>query len=458
MLAKRLGELPGLEIESQCLTQTFETLDRTKQELLVKLHVFGTAKFELAAAAFVLGEKSMNEDTPIVFETKINLIYLKSRHFVEADDLSRKETEDIKTSSKTTKFSLHPLVHRFLIQEASKKEFDKAVYEAKCLFIDHVEKKNSKIFESFEKNCVKAWALLKDFKVHLKTYYDLIEKNSVEFWKMKKGTRSILTCKRISEVADLFLEDYYKYKLLKKYIEHSKARGESLETALWQIQLGRKYFENDRNEIAEKMVNAILHDTLRNVNPDDDNLGPLVEVVGALFYLAGKLCYEERRYLEAMQYLEETKQLWANGLDKDMRKKYKIDLALVYNSLGKVYANLTPPNIQKSKYNHLKAFFIAYRISDNFNNIDIPLYIQNIGRCLYREGLELEKRKEKGTANQCFRDAETYYRQAMKLFRHLKMEKFDSFAEVQRSLAFVEMKLGEMGLAEDDIVKSHELR
>lgn len=459
MLAKKLEDLPNLDIESNCLAQTFDTLDKSKQHLLIKLHVFGTAKFDLAFAAFVLGEKSMDEETPIVFGTSLNMIYLKSRHFVEVDDLQKEETDDIKTTSKSAKFSLHPLVHKFLLKIANQVEFEEPVNEAKSLFVAYVEKKTNKIFEYFEKNCVKAWKELKDFKVHLKTYYELIQKSSPEFW--NKGSRTVLTCKRVSEVADLFLEDYYKFRLLQKCIELSKGdERKFLETALWQIHLGKKFFESDRNEIAGEVLNCVLNETLQNISPDlsSDELGQLVEVAGAAFYLAGKLCIQDRKYIEAMHYLEDTKQLWSNKVEKAVRKKYKIDLALVYNSLGKVYANMTPQNLQKSKYNHLKAFLFAYRISDNFNNIDIPLYIQNIGRCSYREGLELEKLNKKEQANQSFRDAETYFRHAMKLFEHFKMEKFDSYAEVLRSLSYVEMKLRQMGLAEDNISKCYELR
>lgn len=459
MLAKKLEDLPNLDVESNCLAQTFDTLDKSKQHLLVKLHVFGTAKFDLAFAAFVLGEKSMDEEKPIVFDTSLNMIYLKSRHFVEVDDLQKEETDDIRTTSKSAKFSLHPLVHKFLLKIANQEEFEEPVNEAKSLFVAYVEKKTNKIFEYFEKNCVKAWKELKDFKVHLKTYYELIQKSSPEFW--NKGSRTVLTCKRVSEVADLFLEDYYKFRLLQKCIELSKGdERKFLETALWQIHLGKKFFESDRNEIAGEVLNCVLNETLQNISPDlsSDELGQLVEVAGAAFYLAGKLCIQDRKYVEAMHYLEDTKQLWSNKVEKAVKKKYKIDLALVYNSLGKVYANMTPQNLQKSKYNHLKAFLFAYRISDNFNNIDIPLYIQNIGRCSYREGLELEKLNKKEQANQSFRDAETYFRHAMKLFEHFKMEKFDSYAEVLRSLAYVEMKLRQMGLAEDNISKCYELR
>ncbi|XP_061176141.1 uncharacterized protein LOC133185098 [Saccostrea echinata] len=459
MLAQKLEkDFPGLKMESKCLTQTFETLDKLKKDIMVKLHVFGTAKFDLACAAFVLGEDTLKYENPITAITNANLIYLKSRHFVEVDDLTKMENEDIQTESKSVKFSLHPLVHEFLSQIANNEMFKQADNEAKCLFIEYVEKKNSDIFEKFEKNCVKAWKDLKDFKVHLKTYYDLIQNITPDFLKLRKSSRSILTCKRISEVADLFLEDYVKFKLLEKFIEQSKSRGDFLETALWQVHLGRKFFESDRNEIAENILNCILTETLPSFPLEYGSLGPFVEVAGATFYFAGKLCLKDRKYSEALVYFENAKQLWANKLEKTVRNKYSIDLALVYNSLGKVHANLTPPNLQKSKYNHLKAFRIAYKKSENFNNIDIPLYIHNIGRCFYREGNENETRSKKDEAKQCFRDAENYYKQAMKLFRHFKMEKFDSFAEVQRSLAFAEMKLREMGLAEDDIVKAYELR
>lgn len=230
MLAKKLEDFLDLDIESRCLTQTFKTLDESKQCLLIKLHVFGTAKFDLAFAAFVLGEKSMNETTPIVSETIRSMIYLKSRHFVEVDDLQKEETDDITTTSKSAKFSLHPLVHKFLLEIANQVEFEEPVNEAKSLFIAYVEKKNNIIFENFEKNCVMAWKKLKDFKVHLKTYYELIQKSSPEFW--NKGSRTVLTCKRVSEVADLFLEDYHKFRLLQKCIELSKGdQRKFLETA-----------------------------------------------------------------------------------------------------------------------------------------------------------------------------------------------------------------------------------
>jgi tetratricopeptide (TPR) repeat protein len=454
MLARILEkDFPGLEMESRCLTQTFKTLDKSKQKLLVKLHVFGTAKFDLATAAIVLHEKSHSID-----KTNANMIYLKSRHFVKVDDLSKKETEDITTTSKTVRFSLHPLVCEFLCQTAKKKAFKTPAKEAKCLFIDYVEKKNNEIFESFEKNCVKAWGDLKDFKCHLKTYYELIQKIDPNLLKSRETSRSILTCKRISEVADLFLEDYVKFKLLDKFIEHSMIRKDVLEKALWQVHLGRKFLECDRKEIAENILNCILNETLSSVSPTSGNLESYVEVVGAVFYLAGKLCLQDRKYCEAQCHFENVKQLWGKRLEKSRKNKYKIDLALVYNSLGKVYANVTPSNLQQSKYNHLKAYLYAQSISTNLKNIDIPSYIQNFGKCLYKEGLELEKRAEKGRSKKCFKDAGNYFQHAISLFTRFKMEKFDIFAEVQRSLAFAQMKLGQMALAEDNIVKAYDLR
>lgn len=154
----------------------------------------------------------MDEEILIVFGISFNMIYLKSRYFVEVDDLQKEETDDIKIIFKSVKFLLYLLVYKFFFKIVNQVEFEELVNEVKFLFVVYVEKKINKIFEYFEKNCVKVWKELKDFKVYLKIYYELIQKSFVEFW--NKGLCIVLMCKRVLEVVDLFLEDYYKFRLL----------------------------------------------------------------------------------------------------------------------------------------------------------------------------------------------------------------------------------------------------
>ena len=87
-IAAEKGGLTHVLQVSNCLQQTFMSLDENFQKKLIRLTLFQTAKFDAEAASSVLGEAQIDKSrgSILTMQTKMDLLALKSRHFVEITD------------------------------------------------------------------------------------------------------------------------------------------------------------------------------------------------------------------------------------------------------------------------------------------------------------------------------------------------------------------------------------
>lgn len=206
--AQKGGLTYALQVKN-CLDQTFNSLNDEFRCKLLRLSVFNTAQFDLRAASAVFGEESL------ATTSKIHLLALKTRHFVEIT-----EVEYYISSSNTSsgsidmfgpndsklKYSLHPLVFMYL-QERLKTESQKFKDELSCAriaFIRHYEQVFLKIGKVMEKNCMRAWRLIEDNKHHLMN----VLKSDPVSCRTEDMKDRILLCTQMVLIGNLLLGDF----------------------------------------------------------------------------------------------------------------------------------------------------------------------------------------------------------------------------------------------------------
>ena len=455
MLAENLRSrknTPTFTEVSKCLDSTFNTLEKSYKEKLVKFSVFHTAKFEVAAAATVLGEPSLDEKNPVCMKTKMDMIYLKSRHLIEVGDLSLRANQPVQAlRSKHLEYSLHPMVYEFLKFKINEEEqFQRVECDAKIKFVEYFERKISVIGGKMDKDCVGSQRLFKDNRVHVQNFYDTVLKLGSKDRKVETGSERLLISKRMHELADLIVDDFKKFDLLKKWIADAEERKHMLEAAHCKIFLAQKYFETDRNELAMDMLSDIWNKVLPKVKAAPTEWRP---VLGAFYYLRGRIQIRESKFDQALEDLENAEENFAK-----VRKTYRLELAHVFNSIGCVFYKRPNADIEKSRYYHERAFRNALKIVQNYNNIDLPCYVNNIGTCHYKEGIKLEEDGSKELAKEKYERAVKFYDFALKLDMQFNMHEFDGFAQKLRCRAEAYARLGRTEKAEDDIERAMDLR
>lgn len=195
------GLTSALQVQN-CLQQTFTALTREHQTKLLRLSVFHTAKFDIQAASAVLDRET--------YTSQVELLSLKTRHFVEiTDDCFRDPTWiDVSTMrSSKLRYSLHPLVFMFLQELLKTGNYHDIMSSARYGFTRHYEKVFLKIGKEMEKNCMRAWRLIEENKQHL---MNLLKSDPIPCAERDMKDR-ILLCTQMVLIGNLLLGDFHRY-------------------------------------------------------------------------------------------------------------------------------------------------------------------------------------------------------------------------------------------------------
>ncbi|KAK3098926.1 hypothetical protein FSP39_024312 [Pinctada imbricata] len=439
---------------SKCLGITFDTLPDEKKEALVKLSIFHTAKFDAVAAAAILGEQSLDPSNPITFMTELDIRYLKSRHLVEIDDVTLTRHRDRIGRSQNLMYSLHPLVYEFLKFKVTEgRIYERSMYDAQLRFVVYFERKISEIGKKYDKNCMSVQTIFNANRVHIQNFYNMILKVANKDRKIEMGPERLMCVKRMHEMADLTIDDFQKFDLLKKWIQDANQKENYLEVAYWKIFQALKFFETDRIEIASERLVEVQNSVFPRVKAAKVEWHP---VLGSFYYLKGRIGIKERKFEEALENFKTAQDFYESPTA--VRHEYRLDLANVYNSIGCVYYKQKIPDLNLSRLYHEKAFRCSTRTVENYNNIDLACYVHNIGTCFFKEGVFLDKCGNKNKARENYEKALRYYDFAMRLDTQFHMEEFDGFAEKLCRRAEVGVRLGRTDKAEEDIERAADLR
>lgn len=441
-----------------CLRQTFDTLDKTFQRKLIQLSVFNTASFNISAAASVLGEPSLSPEMPIGMNTKLDLLYLKSRHMIEIEDLSSENEDDVILpirNSRNIEYSLHPLVHMFLRDTIKQKgdELQNDLRTAKLRFVTHFRLLINEIGKTQEKNCLKSQNIVAENRTHVINFYDMVlEFRSRDVQDSSEDTKlDVILCnKRIADLADLVLISQKKWVLLDKWMSESAQEGDLITNMFWKVLAASKLLDMDRNNEVENYIGEIKE----ILNSKMEITDSLKVVLGLYYLLKGRYYIRAMLADEALRDLEQAMLIFQQ---KSIKKNYKTTLAKVFNCMGCAYYRQRPPDLRKAEEFHRKALETVSSKADDYKNLDIPMYLTNIGTCCYKEGQSIFERNP-GAAKKRFEEALNYYSRAIQLDVQMNAHKFDGFAQKLRNRADVYVMLKEFDPAVKDIMESLNIR
>ena len=344
-----------------CLQQTFTRLSDYYQRRLLCLSLFGTAKFSLDDASAILGRsKERKED----YATVLDLVYLKSQHLLEITEDAYDERE-----GRENKYSLHPLMHRFLSEVQTEDEFQKRfqteMERAKERFILHFYNTAMKMSDRVKKD-PKKFIVMVDLICHLRKFYDYL-----------KSVPAILDQKTsvdIGRLADLssmvMSNEDDKRDLYDTLCEHTSEQGNLVELIRWKTHTARLLFEQDEVKRCQAMCEEIQ--TLLQENKAELESKPGWKPVCAdyLVLLVRFDGFKLGRLDDALKHLQNACCLYEA---KEVKPDYKSDLANAYNSRGCLYYKLDEWEL--SKKFHEKAYKMG---SDARNESN---FLANIGTC-----------------------------------------------------------------------------
>ena len=231
-IAAEKGGLTHVLQVSNCLQQTFMSLDENFQKKLIRLTLFQTAKFDAEAASSVLGAAHIDKSrvSILTMQTKMDLLALKSRHFVEIMDpeeyLSSEKDVEVRRT-RILKYSLHPLVYMFLIELVKNGKYEKELQEAlielvkngkyekelekaKAGFVQHFEHLLLKIGTQMDKNCMKAWKMIEENKKHLINMFKSEPVYDMDTNPLVSDMKERILCTQMVLIGNLLLGDFHR--------------------------------------------------------------------------------------------------------------------------------------------------------------------------------------------------------------------------------------------------------
>lgn len=176
----------GLKVD-HCVKEAIGNLNLDLQKALVCLSVFQASPFEMADARKVIEEP----DNQVRDLYKCHLIEVEG----STDDVSKK------------RYSLHPLVYRY-ISEWKKPRDLTAVYKQACQkFVSLYESIISSIVVWLESKYWKGCRKLEFHKVHILKFYEIMSEHPelLKDHPKKTDDKGLLVKKRISDLADILL-------------------------------------------------------------------------------------------------------------------------------------------------------------------------------------------------------------------------------------------------------------
>ncbi|OWF47470.1 uncharacterized protein LOC110454292 [Mizuhopecten yessoensis] len=437
----RVGSKAGTSAVTECLEKTFELLGDKARRYLVRLSVFHTALFDLEAAAAVLGDEISQGSN-----TFLKLFNLRSRHLLEAMEISQSEQE----GGVKTRYSLHPLVFHLLNSKGQSQPFLRDIKIAKGYFVKHFRKVICKIAEEMERNCLKGQRILAIDRVHIFNFYEILA--GPDAAETTDNLETIVESRRISEIADELLYDDTRWSLVKNFIAKTKDRKESqLEYIFWRVYQATMVMDMDRNHEAK----TILEDTEILLHQVRGQELPMAAVIGSFFYAKGRLFLREYQCEESIECLK----LAANMIKiKEVKKNHQVFLAKIFNTMGGAYFRLSDTNLEKAREYHKTALRIITKCSQKWFSVEVPVYIQNLATCLFKEGEALTKCGRSEEARTKYQQAIQYYDNGIRLGIQMNLHKQDGHAQILHNRGDAHAALGNFEKAEKDVEEAMMLR
>ncbi|XP_033740033.1 uncharacterized protein LOC117327243 [Pecten maximus] len=437
----RVGSIDGTSAVTKCLEKTFDSLGDKEKRYLVRLSVFHTASFDLEAAAAVLGEKSLLGE-----QTSLKLFNLRSRHFLE--NIEASSSDD--TSRFETRYSLHPLVFHLLKSKEQSGLYLQDMKIAKYKFVQHFRKVICKIAEEMEKNCLKGQGKLGIDRVHVLNFYEILAGPDAS--DTTDNLETILESRRISEIADELLYDDTRWGLVNNFLAKTKEKAENqLEYIFWLIYKATMVMDMDRNQEAKAIlenIDILLHQVKGQELP-------MAAVIGSFFYAKGRLFLREYQCEECIKNLKLAANLFRI---RGVKKNYQVYLAKIFNALGGAYFRQSEEYLEKARHYHNSALGTITKCSRKWFNVEVPVYVQNLATCLFKEGEALTKAGKVDEAKAKYLESIQYYDNGSRLNIQMNLHKQDGQAQILQNRGEAYAALGIFEKAEKDVEDAMMLR
>lgn len=355
-----------------CLKQSYERLNENLQQYLVMLSVFRTAKFDIDAASAIRW-KNKNWGKA---NTCLDLVHLKSRHFVEM------AFEDF-SEGRSKFYCLHPLVVQFLLKKSQSEERSNTLLDtAKNRFIEHFEGIVSRIALDFHTHPVESQKNLFENKIHIQNFFNYIMKSEGNLKHTCVNLAQVVGEFRKDEVCAFVLNNHERHEYYDQYINFAKLNELVLDEIYWKTLKARLYFEIDRSDECDSLLIEIedtIEDTIKSKSISFE--GQVHAVLGMFYWMKGRLLNASNHCKDSLQCMEKSLSYY-----QQEPELCKTELATIYNSIGVIYYR--QKEFEKSREYHEKAVQVEKQVSQNEQDaigINLQVYYTNIATALFAQ-------------------------------------------------------------------------
>ncbi|XP_062567828.1 uncharacterized protein LOC134230071 [Saccostrea cucullata] len=388
MNQKDAGEFDSFGIES-CLEQSFRLLNKDLQRFLLELSVFRTAQFDIHAAVAIAGRSQSSKKAA----TALDLVHLKSRHFVEVT------VEGLRRSKA---YSLHPLVVQFLIKKTEGMTAeDDLIKKARSRFIEHFDGVVQSISLDLQNDPMETQRKLIQNKTHIQSFFSYLITSEGKLRQTCVDSPSVMGEFRRDELCSFILSEHERKDYYDQYIQYAKENGLILDEIYFKTAKARLFFEIDRSDECEKLLNETEDLINRENSLDEGTKSPLL---GLFYWMKGRFQNARSQYKNALAMFERSLKFY-----QEEPELYNTDIANIYNSIGVLYYN--QKEYDKSECYHRKALKMALEhMGVDAEGINIQVYYTNIATALFAQWQKQSKSSILEESNRTLlNQAEEYY-------------------------------------------------
>lgn len=351
-----------------CLKQSYERLDENLQQYLVMLFVFRTAKFDIDAASAIRGNNKKWGKA----NTCLDLVHLKSRHFVEM------AFEDF-SSGRSKFYCLHPLVVQFLFKKSQSEERSNALLDtAMNRFIEYFDGIVSSIALDFHAHPVESQKNLLENKIHIQNFFKYIIKSEGNLKHACVNLPKVVGEFRKDELCSFVLNDHERNEYYDQNINFAKLNEFVLDEIYWKTAKARLYFDIDRSDECDSLLSEIENIIKSKSIPSE---GQVHAVLGMFYWMKGRLLNANNCCKDSLQCMEKSLSYYQKEPEL-----CKTELANTYNSIGVIYYK--QKEFERSEEYHKKAVEVENQVSQNEKDaigINLQVYYTNIATALFAQ-------------------------------------------------------------------------
>ncbi|KAL4234898.1 hypothetical protein ACF0H5_006539 [Mactra antiquata] len=429
----------------KCIKKSIENLEPDHLKSLVGLSVFQSSMFIVGMAEKII-KKCLGNSFSEGNDVEAILQSLHDLHLLEAVNYGKKD----ENSKHKCKYSLHPLVFRYLSEWKKPADLAKIYLAALQQFVSIFERMICKIVGLMESKQQKGQKKLDDNRVHILKYYGIVadQPKVMPPYIRKTNDIGLYQKKCVSDLADTLISLVQARRMIQNEADRALKAKNNEVYLFWMIEKADVYLMlHDKPDISGQILDELSNKKFTALQGLDDR-GFYKPLIHALFHkVKGMTWWKLFDHEKALQHLD----LSLLFFDKCLKPQHDRMIGCVKCYKGVVLIDLNQldaaEEILKQALTTFKEMVVKSQFVSNTqdNDVadelhwDIPRIYLNLGKIILKRSIVEEDRFIK---HQLLESALENINHGMKLDKLLKLDCFDGFYQKMKIRADIYIEKG----------------